>query len=1224
MKTTNRIFLAGIILLLFYCRNTQAQSFGIKASAVWVTDCNQSNFFNTSGIPADLIGPPANVFDNNNFGVHTQNSGTLLLRGAQLKTFKNPASSNVCNARMFYRVYLQSGAPGAFTSLDLPFLEDCNSGTGSFPSGGPCVAGDQKWNHITSNINLTAYAPGNYVLEVYYEASGSQTTTTLCDDLVTLNNGGNNYKALFSIQSPNLSSTNPSSCFGNEGSITIGGLVPGASYQLTYNDDGVTVGPATFVANASGQIIITGLNHGFYSNFVLQINGCTTNLNTGIILSDPIYVPTFTPIPPFCAGSTAPTLPSVSNNGITGTWSPSTVNNQTSGTYTFTPDPNQCGFPVTISITVIQPTTPVFPFGTSLAICAGGSVPTLPNTSTNGITGTWSPTVVDNQNSGTYTFTPDAGQCATSTTFSVTVNPNITPTFNFGTSLTICAGETVPALPNTSNNGINGTWSPSVVDNQNSGTYTFTPDAGQCATPTTFTLTVNPIVTPIFSFGTTLTICAGESVPTLSNTSNNGITGTWSPAVVDNQNSGTYTFTPDPGQCATTTTFTVTVNANITPTFSFGTSLTICAGGSVPTLPNTSNNGITGTWNPAIVDNQNSGTYTFTPDAGQCATTTTFSVTVNPNITPTFSFGTSLTICAGETVPTLPNTSSNGITGTWNPAVVDNQNSGTYTFTPDAGQCATSTSFTVTVNPNITPTFSFGTSLTICAGGSVPILPNTSNNGINGTWTPAVVDNQNSGTYTFTPDAGQCATPITFTVTVDPNITPTFSFGTSLSICTGGTVPALPNTSNNGISGTWNPAVVDDQNSGTYTFTPDAGQCATTTSFTVTVNPIITPTFSFGTSLTTCAGGSVPTLPNTSNNGITGSWNPSVVDNQNSDNYTFTPDAGQCATTTTFTVTVTPNATPTFSFGPALSICTGGTVPALPTISDNGITGTWNPSGVSDQTTGTYVFTASSGCVLPYTFTVTVNPIVTPTFSFGTFQSICIGGAVPVLVNTSTNGITGTWSPAVVDNSANGAYSFTPDAGQCANTTNFTLEVNAMPLLGARTDTVVIDGAIVPQFNFGEPTGATINWTNSNTSIGLAASGTGSVPSFTAINLTNDPLTAIINATPSNGGCIGSSQSYTITVMPLDKDVFVPNVFSPNADGKNDILYVYGNYITKVDMRIFNQWGQMITHITDKTQGWNGTYKGSAQPVGVYIYVLKAELSTGKTIEKKGSITLLR
>jgi gliding motility-associated-like protein len=1011
------VVVAAVMSLSFISTDLHAQSFGVKSSAVWITDCNQSNFFNTSGLPADLPGPPANVFDNYNFGVHTQNSGTLMFRGAQVRTFKNPASSNVCSVKIFYRVYPVSGTPGAFTSINIPLLENCNGQSGTYPSGGSCTDGDQKWHTTSGNINLTNYAPGNYALEVYFEATGSHSSTSLCDESVILNNGGANYKAYFSIQSPILSSTNPSTCNGTEGSITIGGLVPGATYQLTYLDDGVTVGPAAYTANASGQIILSGLNHGFYSNFILQINGCTTNLFTGIILSNPVYVPYFNPIPPFCAGTTPPVLPTTSLNGITGTWNPAIVNNQTSGTYTFTPDAGTCGFPVVITITVIQ---------------------------------------------------------------------RVTPTFSFGTSLTICAGGTVPALYSPSDNGISGTWNPAVVDNQNSGVYTFTPDSSECANETTFTVTVNPNITPTFSFGTSLTICAGSSVPTLPNTSNNGITGTWSPAVVDNQNSGVYTFTPDAGQCATTTTFTVTVIQNITPTFSFGTSLTICAGGSVPALYSPSDNGISGTWNPAVVDNQNSGVYTFTPDAGQCATTTTFTVTVIQNITPTFSFGTSLTICAGGTVPTLYSPSDNGITGTWSPAVVDNQNSGVYTFTPDAGQCATTATFTVTVNPNITPTFSFGTSLTICAGGSVPVLPNTSNNGITGTWNPAVVDNQNSGIYTFTPDAGQCATTATFTVTVNPNITPTFSFGSTL------------------------------------------------------------------------------------------------------------------------------------------SICTGGTVPILPVVSDNGISGSWNPSVVSNQSSGTYVFTAGSGCVLPFTFTVTVNPIVTPVFSFGTFRSICIGGNVPVLENISTNGVRGTWNPAVVNNSESATYMFTPDADQCANGTSFTLEVNPVPALVGRTDTTVYDGDYVPQFNFTEPNGAAISWTNTNTAIGLGASGSGFVPAFTAVNMTNDPAIATIQATAVIGGCTGPAQSYKITVMPLNKDVFVPNVFSPNGDGKNDILYVYGNYITKVDMRIFNQWGQLIATITDKSQGWNGTHKGSPQPVGVYVYVLKAELSTGKTVNLKGPITLIR
>ena len=90
-------------------------------------------------------------------------------------------------------------------------------------------------------------------------------------------------------------------------------------------------------------------------------------------------------------------------------------------------------------------------------------------------------------------------------------------------------------------------------------------------------------------------------------------------------------------------------------------------------------------------------TYTFTPDAGQCATTTTLTVTVNPAVTPAFTAVPG--ICSGAALAALPTTSNNGITGVWTPAL-NNTATTTYTFTPDAGQCATTTTLTITVNTN--------------------------------------------------------------------------------------------------------------------------------------------------------------------------------------------------------------------------------------------------------------------------------------------------------------------------------------------------------------------------------------------------------------------------------------------------------------------------------------------------------------------------------------------
>ncbi|MBU6158593.1 MAG: lamin tail domain-containing protein [Bacteroidetes bacterium] len=156
------------------------------------------------------------------------------------------------------------------------------------------------------------------------------------------------------------------------------------------------------------------------------------------------------------------------------------------------------------------------------------------------------------------------------------------------------------------------------------------------------------------------------------------------------------------------------------------------------------------------------------------------------------------------------------------------------------------------------------------------------------------------------------------------------------------------------------------------------------------------------------------------------------------------------------------------------------------------------------------------------------------------------------------------------------------------------------------------------------PAGTTIDWINSNTSIGLGASGTGNIVPFQAINTGNASAVATITITPKNGVCIGADQSFTITVIPTSKDVFVPNVLTPNGDGKNDVLKVYGNYITKLEMRIFNQWGELIKVINNPAMGWDGTHNGKPQPVGVYVFTLRATLADGSEITKKGSITLLR
>ena len=211
--------------------------------------------------------------------------------------------------------------------------------------------------------------------------------------------------------------------------------------------------------------------------------------------------------------------------------------------------------------------------------------------------------------------------CNLSKTVVITVTPRITPTFNLVNP--ICSGAVLSALPTTSTNSIIGTWSPA-LNNLATTTYTFVPTSGQCVANGSLTITVIPIVTSTFNAITP--ICSGATLAALPTTSNNSITGTWSPAL-NNLSTTTYTFTPTVGQCATNGTLTIVVNPNIIPTFSPVSA--ICSGAALSALPTISNNAISGSWSPAL-NNVVTTNYTFTPSLGQCSSNTTLTISVTP------------------------------------------------------------------------------------------------------------------------------------------------------------------------------------------------------------------------------------------------------------------------------------------------------------------------------------------------------------------------------------------------------------------------------------------------------------------------------------------------------------------------------------------------------------------------------------------------------------------
>jgi gliding motility-associated-like protein len=92
------------------------------------------------------------------------------------------------------------------------------------------------------------------------------------------------------------------------------------------------------------------------------------------------------------------------------------------------------------------------------------------------------------------------------------------------------------------------------------------------------------------------------------------------------------------------------------------------------------------------------------------------------------------------------------------------------------------------------------------------------------------------------------------------------------------------------------------------------------------------------------------------------------------------------------------------------------------------------------------------------------------------------------------------------------------------------------------------------------------------------------------------------------------------------KNVFVPNAFSPNNDGKNDLFKAtLGIDATGIDMVIFDRWGAEVFHATKMNAGWDGTYEnGKKAEMGTYQYVIKVRFRDQKVETYTGDVTLMR
>lgn len=321
-----------------------------------------------------------------------------------------------------------------------------------------------------------------------------------------------------------------------------------AAYITAGSDPGLELTYWTDASANSALVNFTSVSSGgtYYIKASNSVS-CETIQPVNVVVNGR-NVPQFNLRNVLCLNSTPPVLPNTDLNGITGTWNPSSISTSTVGTtpYLFTPDGSFCAIPYSIEITVSDEIIPVFAIG---PYCVGDS-PTLPPKSNNDITGTWSPSVISTTSAGTidYTFTPDPGQCANPLPVPIKITDPITPTFKIDPLA--CQNSSSP-LKDKSIEGISGTWSPafsaSIIGSTT--TYTFTPNSGECALPTSTDITVVPEIIPTFPpFGP---FCVNSVPPALPSTSVNGITGIWTPSLISTSTIGiqSYLFTPTDGSC---------------------------------------------------------------------------------------------------------------------------------------------------------------------------------------------------------------------------------------------------------------------------------------------------------------------------------------------------------------------------------------------------------------------------------------------------------------------------------------------------------------------------------------------------------------------------------------------------------------------------------------------------------------------------------------------------
>ncbi len=289
---------------------------------------------------------------------------------------------------------------------------------------------------------------------------------------------------------------------------------------------------------------------------------------------------------------------------------------------------------------------------------------------------------------------------------------------------------------------------------------------------------------------------------------------------------------------------------------------------------------------------------------------------------------------------------------------------------------------------------------------------------------------------------------------------------------------------------------------------------------------------------------------------------------------------------------------------------------------------TCNPASASPTVVTTYTVTGTDTHGCANTDTVTVS-LKTNTVSIARGDTeVCAGVPVPLY---DSGGTKYTWIPAtglsdphspnpVATPGATTKYTVIAQLAGCIPDTNYVLVlIHPIPTVDAGPDQTLVAGSTAQL----SATGHLIHdiwWDDARTlSCDSCYNPVASMPITTTYFVT----------VASDFGC-KNSDSVTIHIFCDNSQIFIPNSFTPNNDGMNDVFYPRGAGVKTVkSFRIYNRWGQLLferggINLNDASNAWDGTYMGDKPHPDVYVYVLEAICDTGEPINIKGDVTIIR